>query len=34
VAQREEFRKKTIVVVLPSAGERYISSALFEGIFG
>ncbi len=33
VAQREEFRKKTIVVVLPSAGERYISSALFEGIF-
>ncbi|MGO9568443.1 MAG: cysteine synthase A [Desulfomonilaceae bacterium] len=34
VAQREEFRKKTIVVMLPSAGERYISSALFEGIFG
>jgi cysteine synthase len=34
VAQREEFRNKTIVVVLPSAGERYISSALFEGIFG
>jgi len=34
VAQREEFRKKTIVVVLPSAGERYITSALFEGIFG
>jgi cysteine synthase A len=34
VAQRDEFRKKTIVVVLPSAGERYISSALFEGIFG
>jgi cysteine synthase len=32
VAQREEFRKKTIVVVLPSAGERYITSALFEGI--
>jgi cysteine synthase A len=34
VAQREEFRKKTIVVVLPSAGERYITSALFEGISG
>jgi cysteine synthase A len=34
VAQREEFRKKTIVVVLPSAGERYITSPLFEGIFG
>lgn len=34
VAQREEFRNKTIVVVLPSAGERYITSALFEGIFG
>lgn len=34
VAQREEFRKKTIVLVLPSAGERYITSALFEGISG
>lgn len=34
VAQREEFRKKTIVVVLPSAGERYITSDLFEGISG
>ena len=34
VAQRDEFRKKTIVVVLPSAGERYITSPLFEGIFG
>ncbi|MGB6065587.1 MAG: cysteine synthase A [Desulfomonilaceae bacterium] len=33
IAQREEFRGKTIVAVLPSAGERYISSALFEGIF-
>lgn len=32
LAQREEFRKKTIVVVLPSAGERYLSSVLFEGI--
>lgn len=34
LAKREEFRKKTIVVVLPSAGERYLSSALFEGIQG
>lgn len=32
VAQRDEFQRKTIVVVLPSAGERYLSSALFEGI--
>jgi cysteine synthase A len=32
LAQREEFRDKTIVTILPSAGERYLSSALFEGI--
>jgi cysteine synthase len=32
IAQRPEFDKKVIVVVLPSAGERYLSSALFEGI--
>jgi len=24
---------KTIVVVLPDAGERYLTSALFEGMF-
>ncbi|HMK35793.1 MAG TPA: cysteine synthase A [Desulfomonilaceae bacterium] len=34
LAKRDEFRKKTIAVVLPSAGERYLSSALFEGIPG
>ncbi len=34
LAKREELRTKTIVVVLPSAGERYLSSALFEGIQG
>ncbi len=32
LARQERFQKKTIVVVLPSAGERYLSSALFEGI--
>lgn len=32
LAQRAEFRNKTIVTILPSAGERYLSSALFEGI--
>ncbi len=34
MAQRKEFRQKNIVVILPSAGERYLSSALFEGIEG
>jgi cysteine synthase len=32
LAQRDEFQGKTIVTVLPSAAERYLSSALFEGI--
>jgi len=32
LAAREEFDRKTIVVILPSAGERYLSSVLFEGI--
>ncbi len=34
VAERKEFEGSTIVVILPSAGERYLSSVLFEGIQG
>ena len=33
LAQREEFKNKIIVTILPSAAERYLTSALFEGIF-
>jgi cysteine synthase A len=32
LAKLNEFAGKTIVVVLPDSGERYISTALFEGI--
>ncbi len=32
IAREPEFRGKTIVVVLPDSGERYLSSILFEGI--
>ena len=32
IAELPEFAGKTIVVILPDAGERYLSSALYEGI--
>jgi cysteine synthase A len=33
VASEPEMAGKTIVVILPDAGERYLSSTLFEGMF-
>ena len=34
LAKLDEFAGKTIVVILPDAGERYLSTILFEGIGG
>jgi cysteine synthase A len=34
LAKRDEFAGKTIVVILPDAGERYLSTVLFENIGG
>ncbi len=33
LAELPEFEGKTIVTILPSSGERYLSTALFAGIF-
>ena len=32
LAAQPEFKNKKIVVILPDSGERYLSSALFEGV--
>jgi cysteine synthase len=34
LAREPAYAGKTIVVILPDAGERYLSGALFEGLFG
>lgn len=33
LAQQPEHQGKTLVVILPDSGERYLSSILFEGVF-
>jgi cysteine synthase A len=33
LAKMKEFEGKTIVAILPDAGERYLTGPLFEGIF-
>jgi cysteine synthase A len=32
LAKQDEFAGKTVVVILPDAGERYLSTVLFEGV--
>jgi cysteine synthase len=33
IAKRPDFARKTIVVIIPDSGERYLSTILFEGVF-
>ncbi len=33
LAEQPEYKDKNIVVILPSSGERYLSTALFAGVF-
>ena len=33
LARQEQFKGKTIVVILPDAAERYLTGPLFEGLF-
>jgi cysteine synthase A len=33
VAEAPENKGKTIIVILPDSGERYLSSILFDGMF-
>ena len=34
IAQEPQMQGKTIVVILPDSGERYLSTMLFDGVFG
>ncbi|PRD19137.1 UNVERIFIED_CONTAM: srpG [Trichonephila clavipes] len=33
LAQKPDMQGKTIVVILPDSGERYLTSMLFDGLF-
>ena len=33
LASRPDMQGKTIVVILPDSGERYLSTVLFDGLF-